>query len=154
MGQADLHSRFFRCCEKTRRPASHGLIEGMHGEGPRSTFKKQVGRARHKTVKNPAGFSPADAAWVTESRCPVSSGDKTMTLTAWLQWLKGTLGRQYRVPHYRPLRRRVTPRRSFVPSLNILEDRTVPSGQQNVLYAGAQGTFGDRTEHAVRRFDA
>jgi hypothetical protein len=77
-----------------------------------------------------------------------------MTFTSWVQWLKGTPGRKGRAPHPRPHRRTVTPRRSFVPRLDVLEDRTVPSGLQAALYVGGQGSVCDRTEHAVRRADA
>jgi hypothetical protein len=77
-----------------------------------------------------------------------------MTFTSWVQWLKGTPGREGYVQHPRPHRRTVTPRRSFVPRLDVLEDRTVPSGLQNVLNVVGQGSLSDRTEHAVKRFDA
>jgi hypothetical protein len=74
-----------------------------------------------------------------------------MTCTSWIQWLKWTPGRKGRVQHHRPHRRTVTPRRSFVPRLDVLEDRTVPSGLQGALCAGGQGSLGDRAEHTVQR---
>src|SRR4051812_38023265 len=75
-------------------------------------------------------------------------------LTSWLQWLKGLPGRTGRIQHYRPRRRTVTSRRSFVPRLDVLEDRTVPSGLQDVLHIGAQGSLSDRPDATVKRIDA
>jgi Protein of unknown function (DUF3455) len=59
-----------------------------------------------------------------------------MTFASWIPCLKGTPGRKGRAQHGRPRRRTVTPRRSFVPRLDVLEDRTVPSGLQHVLHVG------------------
>src|SRR5262249_13398061 len=70
---------------------------------------------------------PQVSLWMRERLRPQSSGDKTMTFPSWLQWLKGLPGRTGRVQHHSPRRRTVTPRRSFVPRLDVLEDRTVPS---------------------------
>src|SRR5262249_46853995 len=53
-----------------------------------------------------------------------------------------------------PRRRAVTPRRSFVPGLDVLEDRTVPSGLQGALNVGGHGSTGGCTQHTVQRFDA
>src|SRR5262249_55311710 len=77
-----------------------------------------------------------------------------MTFTSWLQWLKGLPGRKGRVQHHSPHRRTVTPRRSFVPRLDVLEDRTVPSGLQDVLYLGDQGSLLGRTDDTAQHFDA
>jgi Protein of unknown function (DUF3455) len=60
-----------------------------------------------------------------------------MTLPSWIPWLKGTPGRKGRAPHGRPHRRTVTRRRSFVPRLDVLEDRTVPSGLHHDLDIGS-----------------
>src|SRR5262249_60237027 len=59
-----------------------------------------------------------------------------MTLPSWIAWLKGTPGRKGRAEHHGPRWGTVTPRRSFVPRLEALEDRTVPSGLQHGLSAG------------------
>src|SRR5262249_24563529 len=77
---------------------------------------------------------------VTADHLP--SGDNTMPFTSWLQWLKGTPCREGRVRYHRPHRRTVTRRRPFVPRLDVLEDRAVPSGLQDVLSVGAPGGAG------------
>src|SRR6266540_213772 len=74
-------------------------------------------------------------AWsVRLDRCPTrcsqtasSQEMKTMAFPSWLRWLKGGLVHSRRGQHYRPSRRTVTPQRSFLPRLEVLEDRTVPS---------------------------
>src|SRR5437899_1079279 len=50
-----------------------------------------------------------------------------MAVLSMLHWLKGRHDRGGHVQHHRRPRRTVTPRRSFVPHLEPLEDRTVPS---------------------------
>src|SRR5262249_44094426 len=44
--------------------------------------------------------------------------------------------------------------RSFVPRLDVLEVRTVPSAMQDLLHIGDQGSLSDRTEATVKHFDA
>src|SRR5947209_1920361 len=51
----------------------------------------------------------------------------TMTFSSWLQWLKGGSVRGRRGPHHHPSRRTLPLPRSFLPRLEVLEDRTVPS---------------------------
>jgi hypothetical protein len=77
-----------------------------------------------------------------------------MTFTSWVQWLKGISLHEGGVPHPRPHRRIVLPRRSFLPRLDVLEDRTVPSGLQAALHVGGQGGVCYSTEHTARRFGA
>lgn len=77
-----------------------------------------------------------------------------MSLTSWLQWLKGALTRGGRVQHHRPQPRTVTPRRSFVPRLDVLEDRTVPSGMQGVMAIGDHGSPSYRPDAVVKSLDA
>jgi hypothetical protein len=63
-------------------------------------------------------------------------------------------GRKGRGQHHSPRRRTVTPRRSFVPRFDVLEARTVPSGTQDVLHLGGQGSLRDHTAAAVKHSDA
>src|SRR5437016_2507198 len=51
----------------------------------------------------------------------------TMAFSSWLQWLKGGSSRGRRGQPPRSSRRTVAPPRSFLPRLEVLEDRTVPS---------------------------
>src|SRR5437870_4605068 len=51
----------------------------------------------------------------------------TMLFPSWLQWLKGGSVRGRRGPHPRSSRRTLPLPRSFLPRLEVLEDRTVPS---------------------------
>src|SRR5262245_14480383 len=74
-----------------------------------------------------------------------------MTFASWLQGLKGLPGCQGHVQHPSPSRRTVTPRRSFVPRLDVLEDRTAPSGLQDVLHSGHHG--GLHSPHALVSHD-
>jgi hypothetical protein len=76
-----------------------------------------------------------------------------MQLTSWIQWLKWLAGRKGRVQHRSPHQRTGTPRRSFVPRLDVLEVRTVPSTMQAVLRIGDQGSLSDRTAATVKHFD-
>jgi len=77
-----------------------------------------------------------------------------MTFTSWIHWLKGTPGRKGRAGHHKPRRRTVSRRRSFVPRLDVLESRTVPSGLQDVLYLGDPGGLRDRAGDTVQHFHA
>jgi hypothetical protein len=68
-----------------------------------------------------------------------------MTFPSWIPWLKGTPGRKDSVQHTRPDLRTVAPRRSFVPRVDVLEDRTVPSG----LAVGGLGGLRQRAHDLV-----
>ena len=74
-----------------------------------------------------------------------------MAFTSWLQRLKWAPGRDGRAHHSGHHRRTVTPRRSFVPRLLVLEDRTVPSllTVTNNLDTGVSGDGSLRGEIAA-----
>jgi hypothetical protein len=76
-----------------------------------------------------------------------------MKLTAWIPWLKRLAGRTGRVQYHSPPPRTGTPRRSFVPHLDALEDRTVPSAMHDVLHIGNHGSLNDRTDAQVKHLD-
>src|SRR5262249_47183020 len=86
-------------------------------------------------------------------RRPALERRTIMLFSSWLRSWKRFAPAPRRRTQTSP-RRTVTPRRSFVPRLDVLEDRTVPSGLHDGLYIGDQGSLRDHTDATVQRSDA